>query len=169
MSTCANNSFWRFELQSALFALNYGQQEPLVRPEPTRRQGNPVQLLLLKLRALQHVNFHMGKGLKKYRAQQLVAGELGQSVETLRSWEKLLLADDDLAMDLRAAQLAGEIEKDLANDSISELIKEHALQVHRNKTDVYWAKHALRDLRATPLDKIRDGLRAGRLGKKAGI
>jgi hypothetical protein len=115
------------------------------------------------------VHFHLGKGLKKYRAQQLVADELGQSTETLRSWEKLIISDEDFAMDLEAGQLAGEFEADLDKGSISKLIEKHALQVHRNKTDIEYAKYALRGIRCTPLAKIREGLHAGRIAKKTGI
>jgi hypothetical protein len=167
-STCANNSFWRFELSSALFALNLGQQAPLTTPDPTRRQGNALQLLLLKVKALQHVHFKIGQGLKKYRALEFVADELGQSTETLRSWEKLICTDDDMVVQLQAAQLAGELEAELDQCSVFELIKKYAAGVHRNKTDIEYAKIALQNLRSAPLNEIQQKLRAGRLAKMLG-
>jgi hypothetical protein len=167
-STSANSSFWRFELQSALYALNLGQVQPLTRPEPTRRQGNPLQLLNWKVMALQHVNFQIGKGLKKYRALQVVADAIGQSTETLRSWEKFISGDDDLMMALEAARLAGELESELDKQPISKLIEKHATQYHRHTTDIEYAKLTLRELRSTPLDKIRQGLRSGRISKRSG-
>jgi hypothetical protein len=167
-SNSANSSFWRFELKSALFALNLGQLQPITRPEPTRRQGNPLRLLNWKVMALQHVNFQIGKGLKKYRALQQVADALGQSTETLRSWEKFIAGDDDMMMAIRAARLAGELESQFDKYPISELEKLHATEYHRHTSDVEYAKLALKELRSTPLEKIRDGLRSGRMGKPSG-
>jgi hypothetical protein len=40
VSRSANSSFLRFELQSALFALNHGHVEDLVKPIPGKRQGH---------------------------------------------------------------------------------------------------------------------------------
>jgi hypothetical protein len=80
VSRSANSSFWRFGLQSALFALNVGHVEELFKPEPIRRQGNPIRLLNLKVKALQHVHFLVGKGHKKYRALHTVAEAIGHCV-----------------------------------------------------------------------------------------
>jgi hypothetical protein len=49
----------------------------------------------------------MGKGTKKYVALEIVANSLGQSTETLRRWEKSLLADIDRADDLHTSRIAG--------------------------------------------------------------
>jgi hypothetical protein len=168
VSRSANSSFWRFELQSALFALNLGHVEDILRPEPIRRQGNPVQLLNWKMRALQHVYFHIGRGLKKYRALQSVADALGQSTETLRSWEKFVSGDDDLMMDLESAKIAGALENDFDQHSIAEMIKLYPVEYHRNTTDIEYAKYTLDRIRSTPLDKIREGLRSSRMAKQSG-
>jgi hypothetical protein len=122
MSCSANSSFWRFDLQFALHALDLEHVEDIVRPVGVRRQRNPVQLLSWKVKALQHVYFHVGKGMKKYRALQLVSDALGQSTETLRSWEKFISNDDDLAMELWAAKIAGQFEGDFDKLSIKEMI-----------------------------------------------
>jgi hypothetical protein len=168
MSRSANSSFWRFELQSALYALNLGHVDEIFRPEPIRRQGNPVQLLNWRMMALQHVYFHIGKGLKKYRALQLVADALGQSTETLRGWEKAILADDDLMMNVGSAKLAGELESGIDQHSIAELIKLYGAEYHRNIADIEYARYALNTIRSTPLEKIREGLRRGRKAKQSG-
>jgi hypothetical protein len=167
-STSANSSFWRFELQSALFALNLGQLQPLTMPEPKRRQGNALQLLNWKVMALRHVYFLMGKGLKKYRALQVVADAIGQSTETLRSWEKFVSGEDDFEFALLTAKIAGELEEELDKKPIPELIKMYGAEYHRNTSDLEYAKLALRDLRAKPLSEVRDGLRGGRIGRKSG-
>jgi len=107
VSRSANSSFWRFPLQHALFALEFGEIDELVKPSEIRRQGNPVALFRWKLLALSHARFLMGKGFKKYKAMEKVAQSIGQSVETLRSWEKAYSSDDDFVMGLQSAELAG--------------------------------------------------------------
>lgn len=166
VSRSANSSFWRFELQSALFALNVGHVEPLFEPEPTRRQGNPIQLLNWKVKALQHVHFLIGKGQKKYRALQTIAEGIGQSVETLRDWEKTIIGDDDYRMDLVAARLAGEHEDELDKKSPFELRRTHANEYHRNMSDIERAHYTLRRIRTTSIDAIRKGIRLERTSSK---
>lgn len=153
-----NSSFWRFPLRHALYASNLGYLDALLRPAAGRRQGNPVELLRWKVITLQHVYFHIGTGLKKYRALQLVADGLGQSTETLRSWEKSLLSDDKLMRQLEWARLAGALESD-DKHTISE----------SDPINIEYAKDILRRVRRTPLSKIRDGLRNSRNAKKSGI
>jgi hypothetical protein len=167
VSRSANSSFWRFPLQHALFALELGEVDDLVRPSETRRQGSPVALYHWKLSALSHVRFLMGKGLKKYKALESVAHALGQSVETLRSWEKAYGFDDDFMMALQVAQLAGELELELDTRPVNEIIEEYGAEYFRHSSDVEYAKIQLRELRAAPLDVVREGLRKAR-GTKSG-
>jgi hypothetical protein len=167
-SRSANSSFWRFELQSALYALGIGHVDEIFKPEPIRKQGDALQLFDCKLMALRHVHFHIGKGMKKYRALQLVADELGQSVETLRSWEKSISGDDELMIELGWSSLAGGLEGDLDKHSIHELIKMHGAKYHRHTADIEYAKSTLGLIRSRPLKGIRDDLRRGRLAKKSG-
>jgi hypothetical protein len=119
--------------------------------------------------ALRQVFFKVGKGIKKSRARETVANALGQSVETLRSWEKLVSHDDDLFYQLRAAELAGEFETEFDNSSFSELVKSHGAVFHRKTAHLEYAMRALSLIRSTSLDAIRNGLRQGRMAKKAGI
>ena len=165
VSRSANSSFWRFPLQHALFALDLGEVDELVRPSGIRRQGNPVALYRWKLFALSHVRFLMGKGLKKYKALEKVAETLGQSVETLRSWEKAYDFDDDFMMRLRAAELAGELEELLDTHPINKIIEEYGAEYFRHSSDIEYAERTLHELRSTPLETVRDGLRKARASK----
>jgi hypothetical protein len=157
-----NSFFWQHELHTAFYALALGHVEEFFKPEPKRRQGHPVKMMNWKLKALFHVYFHVGKGLKKYRARELVGDKLGQSTETLRSWEKLMLGDHDSMTDLRLAKLAGEMDND--KHSIEDLVRKGLA----NTTDIWDVKVMLADIRRTPLDKIRAGIRSSR-DKKSGI
>jgi len=116
--------------------------------------------------ALRHVYFHIGKGLKKYRALQLVADELGQSVETLRSWEKSISRDDELMIELGWASLAGELEGDLDKHSIHERIKMHGAEFHRHTTDIEYAKSALGLIRSMSLKRYSRRPATRPVGKK---
>lgn len=167
-SRSANSSFWRFELQSALYALNLGHLDELLRPASVRRQGDPVELQDWKVTALRHVYFRIGKGTKKYRALQEVAENIGQSTETLRSWEKAIVLDDDLARFLEFARLAGELEGELDKRSERDLIKVYGTKYHRHTSDIEYAQNTLRLIRSTPLEKVRDGLRRARTAKRSG-
>jgi hypothetical protein len=167
-SNSANSSFWRFELQSALLALNVGHVDEIFKPEPIRRQGDPIALFHCKLMALRHVYFHLGKGIKKYHAFQSVSDELGQSTETLRSCEKFLSGDDDTMRELEWSRLAGELESDLDKHPVSELIKLHGAEYYRQTPDIEWASKTLKLLRSTPLKDIRDDLRRARMPKQSG-
>jgi hypothetical protein len=168
-SRSANSSFWRFPLQRALFALNLGHVDDLLKPVRIRRQGDPVRLLHAKMMALRHVYYHIGKGIKKYRALEMVATELGQSTETLRSWEKEITGDDDLMMDITGAELAGELEELIDSFSLSDLEKYLATDYHRNTSDIEYAKLILESIRSNPLDKIRKGILKNRRPKKSGV
>jgi hypothetical protein len=170
VSRSANNSFWRFPLQRALFALDLGHVEDIVTPEPVRRQGNPVQLINCKAMALRHVYYHVGRGMKKYRALQLVGDGLGQSPETLRAWEKSITRNDDFEMQLVGAKLAGELETEIDRHSVKDLIEKYGAQYHRHTSDIESAKYILQSIRSHPLKRIRDDLRynRSRKAKKSG-
>jgi len=79
MSRCADNSYWRFDLQHSLGALNEGEVDDLARPSPGRHQGLPYSLNRWKLEALRQVRFRVGKGYKKYRALEEVWAKSGSS------------------------------------------------------------------------------------------
>src|SRR5271157_2568728 len=81
MSRCADNSYWRHDLQHSLAALNEGEVDELAQPSPGRHQGLPFSLNRWKLEALRQVRFRVGKGYKKYRALEEVGKAIGQSPE----------------------------------------------------------------------------------------
>jgi len=120
--------------------------------------------------ALRHVYYQIGRGLKKYRALQLVGDELGQSPETLRAWEKAIINDEDFAMDLVGAKLAGELEDEIDKHSTAELEERYGSRYHRHTSDIEYAKSILRMIRSFPLKRIRERLRdsRSRQAKKSG-
>jgi hypothetical protein len=160
--TGANSSFWRVPLQDDLFALNIGHAEGVLRPEPVRRQGNPVLLFKSKVMALRHVHYKMGQGMKKYRALELVGNELGQSSETLRAWEKSIARDDHHMMSLLAAKWAGEFENEIDSDSIDELIERYRSRYPGTEMNIFEARQALESIRSHSLSEIRQAIRRSR-------
>lgn len=117
LSRSANSSYWRFELQDSLRALNFGQSDSLSTPEKTRRQGEPYSLLQWKHAAILKLYFFMGQGMKKYVALEKIGDGIGQSPETLRTWEKLLLQDERFRFELWSAEVAGMYENELEKKS----------------------------------------------------
>jgi hypothetical protein len=83
-----NRRDWRWGLSESLFALNDGEVQFFTRPSKTNKHGRPYTLRQLRWYAVLHVHVLVGTGMKKYAAESKIAEELGQSVETLRSWEK---------------------------------------------------------------------------------
>lgn len=108
MSRSGTTSFWRMPFQHSMFALNHGEVDSLSSPISERKQGRPYQLRSWKIEAVSQVNFRVGKGFKKYIALEEVGEKIGQSPETLRSWEKEILKNDpDGEVDIFVATLAG--------------------------------------------------------------
>lgn len=105
-------NIWRYPLLRAMRALNEGQYDPLLKPWPRRRVGQAFDLDQWRLEALAQVYFRVGVGWKKYKALEFVADGIGQSVETLRSWEKDLKIEPDYVAELRIAELAGQYVED---------------------------------------------------------
>jgi hypothetical protein len=165
MSRSPESSFWRFPLQTALYALNLGEVQPIVRPTPMKKQGSAISLLRWKTLALSHVYFQIGKGIKKYVALDAVANSLGQSTETLRSWEKSLLADIDRVDNLYSSRAAGfylaeleEVETGKIGRKRINLEQEIGGARFRNMSLFYRARTQFEELKMNPLDKVRAGL-----------
>jgi hypothetical protein len=106
MSRCADNSYWRFDLQDSLAALNEGEVDELACPSPGKRHGLPFSLKRWELEAVRQVRFRVGRGYKKYRALEEVGKAIGQSPEALRTWEKELEKSCDRSIDLYSSELA---------------------------------------------------------------
>jgi hypothetical protein len=101
--------------------------------------------------------------MKKYCALQLVADGIGQSVETLRSWEKAGLSDDDFEMRLWSAQLAG-----FLGDELGDAAEPAYERYYRHTSDLTYARLSRSEVRAHPLDAIKAGIRKARQPKKSG-
>jgi hypothetical protein len=106
-SQSAESHPWRFAFQKALRAMNHGQTEELLKPMPVRKTGVPFALSEWKLEALLQIFYRVGKGMKKYRALELVSEAIGQSADTIRDWEKAEKFDEDYSNELQCAKLAG--------------------------------------------------------------
>jgi hypothetical protein len=161
VSRSTESSFWRFPLETALVALNLGEVQPIVRPTPMKKQGSAISLLRWKTLALSHVYFQIGKGIKKYVALDAVANSLGQSTETLRSWEKSLLADIDRADNLYSSRAAGFYLAELEEVETGKIIgrkrknleQEIVEQRFRNMSLFYRARTRFEELKRNPLDQ----------------
>jgi hypothetical protein len=103
---------WRFILQKGLRSMNAGQTEDIFKPLPVRKSGTPFDLAEWKHEALLQVYFRSGQGYKKYRALEIVGAEIGQSVETLRDWEKDEKFNEEYLIELRCASIAGRHESE---------------------------------------------------------
>jgi hypothetical protein len=111
-SNSAGSHPWRFILQKGVRSLNAGQTEDIFKPLPVRRSGTPFDLAEWKHEALLQVYFRSGQGYKKYRALEIVGAGIGQSVETLRDWEKEERFNEEYLIELQCARIAGRHEQE---------------------------------------------------------
>ena len=165
-SDCRRSAYWRRPLMDALEALNYGQIVSPLTPSESRRRSDFFETLSLKRAALCHLNFQVGKGIKKHVALDKVAAVLNQSPETIRSWEKQLRDDEEYQADAYAARLAGQFEDELKTRSVADMVEEYGDEALRNVT--YWQRAKFQMARAQhyPLERIRDEMNAVRAEKK---
>lgn len=154
---------WRFPLQRSVRALNDGQIEDFFKPMPARRGGAKFDLNQWKLEALLQVHFRMGRGFKKYRALEEVATGIGQSVETLRYWEKALKLDIDYLNELRFAHIAGEKYADIKSGNDLSL-GDDTYGTYRGKPVLEIAKNLLPVLENRTLREIMENIRKFRAG-----
>lgn len=160
MSTSVNSSFWRMELQHSLLALNHGEVDILATPANVKKQGRPYLLRRWKWKAIIHVNYLIGRGYKKYRALEEVADGIGQSTETIRSWEKDLKTDFDCRFDFACAELAGLHADELTTNNANQLYDYIAeLGTNRGTTPIVNAEYMLSIIKSTPYEKIKKNLR----------
>lgn len=89
----ANFGIFNLELMlhtlSALEACDYGEIQPMLMATKTNRKVNWT-ILQLQRRAITFVKGLQARGIKKFKALQEVAGALGVSVDTVRTWEPRL-------------------------------------------------------------------------------
>ncbi|WP_420408448.1 hypothetical protein [Hoeflea sp.] len=155
MSRCADNSYWRFDLQSSLRALNEGEVDELAKPLGERRQGMPFTLNNWKLQALRQVYFRVGAGMKKYRALEEVGAAIGQSPETLRAWDKSLKQSPDRENDLYCCELAGHFKGSLADKPLSELEQMESYGWHRGVHNLHRARLRFKEINQLSLEEIK--------------
>ena len=79
-----------FQLSTAFQALQFGEVMPLTTPATSYFKGQGYALWQLRLKALQHVEFQRGTGLKKYEAQDVVAEAYGLGDKTSLGGRKTL-------------------------------------------------------------------------------
>jgi len=159
MSRSADNSFWRFELQNSLLALNYGEVRPLVRPDPQKKQGRAFSLRMAKASAVEAVYFLTGKGLKKYIALEEVGNGIGQSPETLRSWEKQLMLDRDFNFRFSCAELAGVYCEELMSKDWSKIPEEEEFRKMRGMNMLDFSSNIVENLNNKNYSKIKEEIR----------
>jgi hypothetical protein len=96
MSRCADNSYWRHDLQHSLAALNEGEVDELAQPSSGRRQGLPFSLNRWKLEALWQVRFRVGKvtrNIERSRRSEKRSGKARKHFgRGKRSWRDLATA-----------------------------------------------------------------------------
>lgn len=168
MSRCADNSYWRFDLQSSLRALNEGEVDELATPLGERRQGMPFTLNNWKLQALRQVYFRVGAGMKKYRALEEVGAAIGQSPETLRAWEKSLKQSSDRDNDLKCCELAGHFKDSLDDKPLLEIEQMEGYGWHRGVHNLQGARLRYRELNELSLDEIKSRIIRYRIKESGG-
>ncbi len=167
MSRCADNSYWRHNLQHSLAALNEGEVDELASPSVGRRQGLPYSLNRWKLEALRQVRFRVGLGYKKYRALEDVGNAIGQSSETLRSWEKDLEKSIDRSVDLYCSELAGIHDRYFKGDEALPAPPEDDFEFHRGLSHLEHARYLHRSITERDFNDIKENIRRYR-GSKSG-
>jgi hypothetical protein len=159
MSRCADNSYWRHDLQDSLAALNEGEVDELAQPSPGRRQGLPFSLNRWKLEALRQVRFRVGKGYKKYRALEEVGKAIGQSPEALRTWEKELERSRDRSVDLYCSELAGRYDQHFQGAEKMTIPETEIHIRHRGFSNFEHARYLHRVITERQMDEISERIK----------
>lgn len=170
MSRCANSSYWRFPFQTALRSMNEGEVDPLLQVAKSRLRGKPATLNRWKLEALRQVHYRIGKGMKKHRALRELSDAIGQSPETLRDWEQLLLKKDDYQVDLYCSQLAGEFDTHFRDGNHSTSIPDYEeYGIHRGLWNLQNAYIIHRTVTTLGTQEIKDKIRQYRDPETSGV
>jgi hypothetical protein len=78
-----------YQFYEGLEALEWGKPTPLLEPVTTGSHGGLIAIKC-ELQALLYVEYQIGTGKKKHKAQDEAADAFGISSETIRTWEKRL-------------------------------------------------------------------------------
>lgn len=79
------------ESAAALRALDFGETKPLLGATISAHRGAAYTLSQLRLKALAHVDYRRGSGLREAKSREIVAEAYGTSSENIRTWAKVLL------------------------------------------------------------------------------
>lgn len=153
---------WRKELLQSLSGLNDGFVSQLLRPSKLKTTGNVNAIKHWKLLAIEHVSAMVGHGYKKYKALEIVGDAIGQSIETLRSWEKEISKTHDGQMELLVALRTGELRARLPSLTDEDYEAEFGIGLHRGLSGLENVRRKAKVLDETSLASIRDGLRRAR-------
>lgn len=80
-------------LISDLLAFQLGGPVSLLKKQPTATHGDGSERRQLQIRALEHIAFRRGTGMKEERAQEVVTTAYGIDMDTIRQWRKRLRKD----------------------------------------------------------------------------
>jgi hypothetical protein len=109
-----------WEMRDALWALDVGETRALLAPRKSRLHGAPFSLAHLRLNALEHVYFLIGRDRKKGEAWERVAEAVHYSVSTMKDWEEraiaLVLSKEEIERRTDCARRAGELVRLLQDD-----------------------------------------------------
>ena len=102
--------------------------------------------------------------MKKYAALEKVAGSLGQSVETLRDWEKALREHEDYVMDFYEAEVAGRYKEPIQSTATRRrwCKEEYLGERYRNTPLSDRVNFTLNHLTRVTLVDVKKGLREAR-------
>jgi hypothetical protein len=102
------------EIARGFTALNHGEVHPLFERAATGQHGNAASLDDLKRKAVWHVMFLFGQGIKKGEAREIVSRAIPYGVDALVAWEKAQRAKEKRSNSvgslLRAAESAGRLQ-----------------------------------------------------------
>ena len=96
------------DLRKALIALDFGTALPLLAPSSG---GSKYSLAVMRMRAVEHVQFLAGQGIKLNKARARVGSAIGHPASTLRDWEGEIKKDVMGKLHLRRAHAAGELDR----------------------------------------------------------
>jgi hypothetical protein len=130
------------EVARGFTALNHGEVHPLFERAATGQHGNAASLEDLKRKAVWHVMFLCGQGIKKGEAREAVSRAIPYGVDALVAWEKAQRARERRSNSagslLRAAESAGRLQ--------AEYLRSGSIPVSDDKSALTLRHHLTVDL-----------------------
>jgi len=106
----------RSRLQYALEAVEHGEAAELFKPSRTRRKGSPYALDQTKSMIIMHLCYLEAKGIKTYKALEMIGQDIAASPETIRTWKKELVDKDWFRFQWDCGRIAGQYEDVLLSE-----------------------------------------------------